>query len=265
MFKKIFLLLCFLTISISADQVEFYIDNTAPDGGDGTSHETAWNEISDINWESAMEVILNFVPSEIDYTADDLIPENNVTSFIRVKTCSSFVIRKDPDFEGTVIFNGIYEKNGNIFYNDFGVNAIPILQTPILDNITIEGIIFKNFNLGGVKVRGWTGTTPRKANVVIIQNCTFDNIRDRAISIQYASNCKVLNNYITQLLNIYSETDGIFLNDNCSIALIENNYVEIRNHYWDTAYHVDGIQIAKGFTSTIDLGHLMSRYRKTQL
>lgn len=253
MLHKFLLLLYFFTISLSAGT--YWIDNHAPDGGNGTSYETAWNKISSINWGTDTDVILNFVPSDINYTADSLVGDVGETSFIRIITCHSFIIQKNNSYgEGNVVFDGSYQMGNDILNNTYGVKAVPDELHPQLSNISINGIEFINFQISGVKVRGWTGSTlepPQKMEYLTIENCKFTNITRRAIEVQYADYCNILNNIIKQELDVESETDGIFFNDNCHNINIINNYVLIKNNVYNSAFHVDGIQVSAGFNNII--------------
>lgn len=127
MFRKLFFLFSFLTISLSAST--YWIDNQAANGGDG-SETYPWNSISSINWGIDQNVVLNFIPSPFSYTANDLQGE---LCFIRILRCTSFVIQKAPNYNGEVILDGEY-------INDYGIKAVPSGTGNILNNVTVNDI-----------------------------------------------------------------------------------------------------------------------------
>lgn len=178
----------------------WYVDNSAPAGGDGKSWSTAWNDFASIQWSSMS-------PGDVLYISGGASSQTYSGGMSIPQGTEGITITKGVDggHNGQVILNGPGSASGNgIRINGDGAGA---------GNITISHLTVQNFNIG---IYGYGEHTGGMHNI-LVDACRVLNFGRAGIFFtgweNTANNVGIVvrNSYLNDDNAYTSQSDGIYV------------------------------------------------------
>lgn len=211
----------------------WYVDNEAPPGGDGTSWATAWNSFSAINW-GALQ------PGDTVYISGGTTSKV-YSSPMQVNASGApgapIRITKgiDPGHDGEVILDGEDTLSWGIDVSN-------------CDYVTVSYLTVRSFQGAQVAVWNSTGCVIRDIICQIGLGANDSTAAARGIDVRGTTGTVIRANTVVNQIDTPSQTDGIWLSDNTDY-LVEENWIQIDNQMDDG--HSDALQMNLNYSGII--------------